>query len=123
MMRSWACISSIFSLSAACRPASLPRSSAGGGGAATRSTVDGIRDALAENYVLASCAELLPREVGSSTFHDVAAARAAFERGWDADRVSAFVEGTKDRHPIFGPAFCAALDGGDWGTKKSKKGA
>ena len=95
----------------------------GDGGAATRSMVDGIRDALAENYVLASCAELLPREVGSSTFHDVAAARAAFERGWDADRVSAFVEGTKDRHPIFGPAFCAALDGGDWGKKQGKKGA
>ena len=33
------------------------------------------------------------------------------------------IEGTKDRHPIFGPAFCAALDGGDWGTKKGKKGA
>ncbi|KAH8092740.1 hypothetical protein JL720_4901 [Aureococcus anophagefferens] len=44
----------------------------------------------------------------------------AFERGWDANRVSAFVEGTKDRHPIFGPAFCAALDGGDWGTKKGE---
>ena len=63
--------------------------------------------------------------MGSSTFHDVAAARAAFGRGRrrDADRVSAFVEGTKDRHPIFGPAFCAALDGGDWGKKKGKKGA
>ena len=90
---------------------------------ANRDSDGGIYDALAENYVLASCAELLPREVGSSTFHDVAAARAAFERGWDADRVSAFVEGTKDRHPIFGPAFCAALDGGNWGTKKGKKGA
>ena len=44
----------------------------GHGHVADRQSTSGIDDALAENFVLSSCATLIPRGTGASTFHDVA---------------------------------------------------
>ncbi|KAJ1449707.1 hypothetical protein M885DRAFT_534733 [Pelagophyceae sp. CCMP2097] len=41
----------------------------------TRSTIAGWIDATAENELLSHCHELLPRQTGASTFHDIALAR------------------------------------------------
>lgn len=75
--------------------------------AATRSTVDGVLDALADNYVLGSCRAIVPREIGASTFHDAAVARAAFAFGWPPNATLAY-HAQPPRAPIFGPARCDA---------------
>ena len=71
-----------------------------------RTTVEGNTEALAENYVLSTCAEILPHG-RDSAFRSIAAARAAFEQGWTANRSRAFVEGGK--HASGAPAACADL--------------
>jgi hypothetical protein len=72
-----------------------------------RTTVEANVEALAENYVLSTCAEILPAD-RNSAFRSIAAARAAFEQGWTANRSRAFVEGGK--HVASGaPAACADL--------------
>lgn len=78
---------------------------------ATRDTESGIYAALAENYVLSSCAHILPRGTGASTFHDMAVGRAAFEQNWDDAAVAAFAKRTKDKpaRPLIAPALCADL--------------
>lgn len=78
---------------------------------ATRDSESGIYDALAENYVLSSCDDLLPRGTGASTFHDLAVGRAAFEQDWNDTRAAKFAERTKDKpaRPLIAPALCADL--------------
>ena len=71
-----------------------------------RTTVEANIEALAENYLLSSCAEILPHG-RDSTFRSIAAARAAFEQAWTANRSRAFVEGGK--HVESAPAACADL--------------
>ena len=71
-----------------------------------RTTVEANVEALAENYVLSTCAEILPHG-RDSAFRSIAAARAAFEQGWTANRSRAFVEGGK--HVESAPAACADL--------------
>ena len=72
-----------------------------------RSRVDGNVEALAENYVLSTCADILPHG-RDSAFRSIAAARAAFEQGWTANRSRAFVEGGKSV-ASGAPAACADL--------------
>ena len=72
---------------------------------ATRSTVDGVLDALADNYVLSACRAIIPREIGASTFHDAAVARAAFGFAWPRNETLAY-HAQPPRDPIFGPAHC-----------------
>ena len=72
---------------------------------ATRSTVDGVLDALADNYVLSACGAIIPREIGASTFHDAAVARAAFGFVWPRNETLAY-HAQPPRDPIFGPAHC-----------------
>ena len=73
-----------------------------------RSRVEGNIEALAENYVLSTCAEILPHHGRDSAFRSIAAARAAFEQDWTANRSRAFVEGGK--YVASGaPAACADL--------------
>lgn len=78
---------------------------------ANRDSDGGIYDALAENYALSSCGELLPRGTGASTFHDMAVARAAFEQAWNDSRTAAFAARHKDHpaRPLISPALCADL--------------
>ena len=71
-----------------------------------RSRLEGNVEALAENYVLSTCAEILPHG-RDSAFRSIAAARAAFEQGWTANESRAFVEGGK--HVESAPAACADL--------------
>ena len=71
-----------------------------------RTTVEANVEALAENYVLSTCAEILPHG-RDSAFRSIAAARAAFEQAWTANRSRAFVEGGK--HASGAPAACADL--------------
>jgi len=79
----------------------------GHGASPDRSTVEGNTEALAENYVLSSCAEILPHG-RDSAFRSIAAARAAFEQDWTVNRSRAFVEGGK--YVASGaPAACADL--------------
>ena len=73
-----------------------------------RTTVEGNVDALAENYVLSTCTEILPHG-RDSAFRSIAAARAAFEQGWTANRSRAFVEGGKHFAASGAPAACADL--------------
>ena len=75
---------------------------------ATRSTVDGVLDALADNYVLSACRAIIPREIGASTFHDAAVARAAFGFAWPRNETLAY-HAQPPRDPIFGPAHCDEL--------------
>ena len=72
---------------------------------ATRATVDGVLDALADNYVLSACRAIIPREIGASTFHDAAVARAAFGFAWPRNETLAY-HAQPPRDPIFGPAHC-----------------
>ena len=72
-----------------------------------RTTVEGNIESLAENYVLSECAEILPHG-RDSAFRSIAAARAAFEQGWTANRSRAFVEGGKSVASGT-PAACADL--------------
>ena len=72
---------------------------------ATRATVDGVVDALADNYVLSACRAIIPREIGASTFHDMAVARAAFGFAWPRNETLAY-HAQPPRDPIFGPAHC-----------------
>lgn len=77
----------------------------------TRHTVAGIRDALADNYLLSTCRDALPRGVGFSTFHDVAFARAVFEQQWPQTKIRDYIlNHTKNRHSKFAitPADCPA---------------
>ena len=79
----------------------------------TRGSIRGNQDALAENYVLASCDEILPRGSGASTFHDLAVARAAFDRGWNQSRVDAFTyHPDKSDHSLV-PARCPKRKGAE----------
>jgi hypothetical protein len=80
----------------------------GKGASPDRSTVEGNVEALAENYVLSGCAEILPHG-RDSAFRSIAAARAAFEQGWTANRSRAFVEGGKHVAASGAPAACADL--------------
>lgn len=77
----------------------------------TRSSVRGMQDALAENYVLSSCVEILPRGAGASTFHDLAVARAAFDFGWDQARVDAFTYHAKASDHSLVPSRCPKRKG------------
>lgn len=61
-------------------------------GKPTRQSVDGLRDALAENFFLSKCFDIMPRGTGYSTFHDVALARMIFEQSWTQDRVDNFID-------------------------------
>lgn len=61
-------------------------------GPATRANIDGIQTALAENFVLSSCYDIMPKGTGYSTFHDVAFARLVFMHQWPQARVNQFVE-------------------------------
>jgi len=79
----------------------------GHGASPDRSRVEGNVEALAENYVLSTCAEILPAD-RNSAFRSIAAARAAFEQAWTANRSRAFVEGGK-RIASGAPAACADL--------------
>ena len=73
-----------------------------------RTTIEANVEALAENYVLSTCAEILPHHGRDSAFRSIAAARAAFEQDWTANRSRAFVEGGK--YVASGaPAACADL--------------
>ena len=74
-----------------------------------RSRVEGNIEALAENYVLSTCAEILPHHGRDSAFRSIAAARAAFEQDWTANRSRAFVEGGKHAAASGAPAACADL--------------
>ena len=74
-----------------------------------RSRVEGNIEALAENYVLSTCAEILPHHGRDSAFRSIAAARAAFEQDWTANRSRAFVEGGKHVAASGAPAACADL--------------
>ena len=56
----------------------------GNGVSPDRSRVEGNIEALAENYVLSTCAEILPHG-RDSAFRSIAAARAAFEQDWSAN--------------------------------------
>ena len=78
----------------------------GHGASPGRTTVEENVEALAENYVLSTCAEILPHG-RDSAFRSIAAARAAFEQDWTANRSRAFVEGGK--HASGAPAACADL--------------
>ena len=71
-----------------------------------RTTPEANIEALAENYLLSSCAEILPHG-RDSAFRSIAAARAAFEQAWDTNRSRPFVEGGK--HASGAPAACADL--------------
>ena len=71
-----------------------------------RSTVEGNIGALAENYALSTCAEIVPHG-RDSAFRSIAAARAAFEQDWTANRSRAFVEGGKHVAASGAPAACA----------------
>ena len=73
-----------------------------------RTTVEANVEALAENYVLSTCAEILPHG-RDSAFRSIAAARAAFEQGWGTNRSRAFVEGGKHVAASEAPAACADL--------------
>ena len=77
----------------------------------SRDSVRAMQDALAENYVLSSCVEILPRGSGASTFHDLAVARAAFEQGWDQPRVDAFVHKSEPSDHALVPARCPPQTG------------
>ena len=79
----------------------------GHGASPDRSTIQGNVEALAENYVLSTCAEILPHG-RDSAFRSIAAARAAFEQGWTANRSRAFIEGGKGV-ASGAPAACADL--------------
>ena len=80
----------------------------GNGVSPGRDTVEGNVEVLAENYVLSTCAEILPAGTGrNSAFRSIAAARAAFEQAWSTNRSRTFVEGGK--HSSGGPAACADL--------------
>lgn len=78
---------------------------------ATRNSEAGIYAALAENFVLSSCEQILPRGTGASTFHDMAVARAAFERRWDDAKIAEFASRTKETppRPLISPALCSDL--------------
>jgi len=78
----------------------------GHGASPGRTTIEENVEALAENYVLSTCAEILPHG-RDSAFRSIAAARAAFEQDWTANRSRAFVEGGK--HASGAPAACADL--------------
>ncbi|CAH0366931.1 unnamed protein product [Pelagomonas calceolata] len=78
---------------------------------ASRDSVRAMQDALAENYVLSSCVEILPRGSGASTFHDLAVARAAFEQGWEQTRVDAFVHKSEPSDHALVPARCPPRTG------------
>ena len=80
----------------------------GNGVSPDRSRVEGNIEALAENYVLSTCAEILPHG-RDSAFRSIAAARAAFEQDWTANRSRAFVEGGKHVAASGAPAACADL--------------
>ena len=67
--------------------------------------VAGVVDALADNYVLSACRAIIPREIGASTFHDAAVARAAFGFAWPRNETLAY-HAQPPRDPIFGPAHC-----------------
>ena len=71
-----------------------------------RTTLEANVEALAENYVLSTCAEILPHG-RDSAFRSIAAARAAFEQDWTANQSRAFVEDSK--HVSGAPAACADL--------------
>ena len=71
-----------------------------------RTTIEANVEALAENYALSTCAEILPHG-RDSAFRSIAAARAAFEQAWTANRSRAFVEGGK--HASGAPAACVDL--------------
>ena len=73
-----------------------------------RTTVEGNIESLAENYVLSECAEILPHG-RDSAFRSIAAARAAFEQAWTANRSRTFVEGGKHAAASGAPAACADL--------------
>ena len=73
-----------------------------------RTTIEANVEALAENYVLSSCAEILPHG-RDSAFRSIAAARAAFEQAWDTNRSRAFVEDAKHAAASGAPAACADL--------------
>mmetsp|Transcript_21797 Transcript_21797/g.27096 ORF Transcript_21797/g.27096 Transcript_21797/m.27096 type:complete len:291 (-) Transcript_21797:89-961(-) len=74
---------------------------------ATRRTIDGIVDAVAENFMLSTCQDILPRGIGKSTFHDVAVARAAFLHNWDQNRIFNFVNFRAHEHRYATvPSFC-----------------
>ena len=72
-----------------------------------RSRVEGNIEALAENYVLSTCTEILPHG-RDSAFRSIAAARAAFEQDWTTNRSQAFIEGGKGV-TAGAPAACADL--------------
>ena len=80
----------------------------GNGVSPDRTTVEANVEALAENYVLSTCAEILPHG-RNSAFRSIAAARAAFEQGWTANRSRAFIEGGKHASESGAPAACADL--------------
>ena len=71
----------------------------------TLARVFGVLDALADNYVLSACRAIIPREIGASTFHDAAVARAAFGFAWPRNETLAY-HAQPPRDPIFGPAHC-----------------
>ena len=77
----------------------------------TRNSIRGNQDALAENYVLASCVEILPRGSGASTFHDLAVAKAAFDTGWNQSRIDAFTFHPESSDHSLVPARCPKLKG------------
>jgi len=58
---------------------------------ASRMTFSGMFDAVAENSLLATCSDILPKGVGYSTFHDVAVAHTAFLHDWPLARIRDFV--------------------------------
>ena len=62
-------------------------------------------DARADNYVLSACRASIPREIGASTFHDAAVARAVFGFAWPRNETLAY-HAQPPRDPIFGPAHC-----------------
>ena len=70
-----------------------------------RTTVEGNAEALAENYVLSTCAEILPHG-RDSAFRSIAAARAAFEQGWTANRSRRFHRRGKHAAASGAPAAC-----------------
>jgi len=61
----------------------------------TRMTFDGMFEAVAENLILSTCVDILPKRVGSSTFHDVAAAHSAFLHDWPQDKIRGFVRASR----------------------------
>lgn len=56
---------------------------------ATRSTLNGIYDAMAENYLLAECESILPSPPQHSTYSMIAHSRAATKQGWESAAINA----------------------------------